>query len=86
MFAPQTPGPATQILISTCLSLLAFGALCVFLNGCGSSLTPQLVECKLNALRVLPRDVKMVTPYDVEDLYVRLESCHREAAADGGAQ
>jgi len=85
MFAPETPGPAKQIVIGAALSLLAFGALSVFLNGCGASVTPQLVECKLNALRILPKDPMQVTFADGVDLVERINACEREAAADGGA-
>lgn len=84
MLVPQTPGPAKQIAIGAALSLLTFGALNLFLNGCGAAVTPQLVECKLNALKVLPRDPKMVTPYDLEDLVNRVNAC--EAGPDAGAK
>lgn len=53
--------------------------------GCGAALTPQLVECKLDALRVLPKDPKMVTPYDLEDLVNRVNACEAQAAGDGGS-
>lgn len=80
MFVPQTPSPLRQIGIGAALSLLAFGALLLSLNGCGSATTAQ---CKLNALKILPDDPKMVTPYDAEDLINRLKAC--EAGPDGGA-
>lgn len=54
------------------------------LAGCGAAVTPQLVQCKLDALRVLPSDPKMFTPYDGEDLINRLKACE-SAAAPGDA-
>jgi hypothetical protein len=51
---------------------------------CGSGLTPALVECKLNALRVLPEDPNQATVADARDVIGRLKACH--AQADGGAQ
>lgn len=84
MLVPQTPGPAKQIAIGAALSLLAFGALNLFLNGCGAAVTPQLVECKLNALKILPRDPMQVTFADGVDLVERLNAC--EAGPDAGAK
>lgn len=65
-------------------SAIAVAAFCTVLApGCGAAVTPQLVQCKLAALKVLPRDPKMVTPYDLEDLVSRVNAC--EALNDGGA-
>lgn len=67
-------------------SVLALGLACSLLTpGCGTAVTPQLVQCKLESLRVLPKDVKMVTPYDIEDLYGRLKACDGAAKSDAGA-
>lgn len=82
MFVPQTPSPAQQITIGAGLSLLVFGALLMFLNGCGASVNSQVVQCKLDALRVLPSDPMMATPYDAVDLIERIKKC--EATADAG--
>jgi len=84
MFVPQVPSPVTQIGIGAALALLAFGALLLTLSGCGAALTPQLVECKLNALKILPKDPMQVTFADGVDLVERLNAC--EAASDGGAR
>jgi hypothetical protein len=81
MFVPETPGPARQIVIGAAVSLLVFGALALMLHGCGAA-TPMVVQCKLDALKVLPEDPQMVTPYDAVDLINRLKACH--APADGG--
>lgn len=60
-------------------------ALAVSLSACGTAVTPQLVQCKLEALKVLPRDPMMVTPYDAVDVVNRLNACEAPpAAADAG--
>lgn len=83
MLAPQTPGPVAQIAIGAAISLVVFGALSVFLNGCVNSST---VECKLSALNALPADPLMVTPHDAVDLINRVHACDRGAVADAGAR
>jgi hypothetical protein len=64
------------------MQALVLGLVCLLFVGCGAA-TPQLIQCKLDALKVLPDDPKMVTPYDGEDLINRLHACERDAA-DGG--
>lgn len=49
------------------------------LAACGST---QLVECRVNALHVLPADPEQVTVYDVVDLVGRLKAC--KAQGDAG--
>lgn len=64
-------------------SAIALAAFCtVGTPGCGSALTPQLVQCKLAALSVLPQDPQMATVYDSIDLIERIKACH--AKVDGG--
>ncbi len=46
---------------------------------CGTA--PTLVQCKLDALRFLPKDPLMVTPYDAVDLIDRINACQRPADA-----
>lgn len=84
MLAPQTTGPVRQIALGLLISLFFFGALCLCLDGCGATLTGAVVECKLNALKVLPDDVRFVTPYDAVDIWQRVRACDA-AATDGGA-
>lgn len=73
-----------DIAVGFTISILALGTVTV--PGCGTAVTPQLVQCKLEALRVLPADPKMVTPYDIEDLVHRLNTCrHAAELADSGA-
>ncbi len=50
--------------------------------GAGIQLSP-LAACKLDALRVLPRERNHLTVYDAVDIYDRVRAC--ESAADGGA-
>jgi hypothetical protein len=53
---------------------------------CGTAITPQLVQCKLEALRVLPADPKMATVYDAVEIIERVKACHGKAeATDGGS-
>lgn len=83
MFQPQTPGPVVQITLGAAISVVAFGALCLLLNGCGAA-SQALVECKLNALKVLPSDPMQATVLDAVDVIERVKACH--AATDAGAQ
>lgn len=54
-------------------------------SGCGqSAVTPQLVQCKLAALRVLPEDPKQVTIADAIDVVSRIKACTQPA--DAGSQ
>ena len=83
MYVPETPGPAYQIALGAAIGLITFGLL-LLTQGCGSSLTPQLVQCKLDALKILPDDPMHVTVFDAVDLVERIQACH--APADGGTQ
>lgn len=49
---------------------------------CGNS---ALVQCKLDALRVLPEDPGNATVYDAVDIIERIRACHR-LTPDGGIQ
>jgi hypothetical protein len=61
----------------------SLAALClVSALGCGSAVTPALVQCKLEALRVLPADPEQATVADARDLVARIKACH--AAPDAG--
>jgi hypothetical protein len=82
MFASQTPGPAAQITLGTAISLVAFMALSLFLNGC-STMSSALVQCKLDALKVLPDDPMRATVYDAVDVIERVRACHNDAADAG---
>ncbi len=54
-------------------------------SGCGqSAVTPQLVRCQLDALKVLPEDPKQVTVADALDLVGRIRACRMPA--DAGTQ
>ena len=47
---------------------------------CGNS---ALVQCKLDALKVLPDDPMQATVYDAVDVIERVKACHRQLG-DGG--
>ncbi len=69
------------------LAPLAIGALVGLVivaipSGCGASLNSAVVTCKIDALKFLPSDPQMATPYDAVDLINRLKACD---AGDGGA-
>lgn len=64
-------------------TVLGIGLFCLVQLGCGSGLSP-VVRCKLEALKVLPSDVNMITVGDARDIYHRLRACHR-LDADGGS-
>lgn len=51
----------------------------------GSQQSSALVRCQLDALKVLPEDVGMITVYDAIDIYERVHACHRQHTADAGA-
>jgi len=54
-------------------------------TGCGqAAVTQKLVECKLDALRVLPDDPAQVTVADAIDVVSRIKACHQPA--DAGSQ
>jgi hypothetical protein len=85
----NVPGPLAQIIIGAGVSLAFFGTLGV--PGCNDSALPaaaypELVACKLDALKVLPPDEDMVTVGDARDIYRRLRACHAQAAGDGGTR
>jgi hypothetical protein len=87
VFVPQIPGPSRQVAIGATISLLFFGTVLLCLNGCGTTLSSAVVECKLNALEHLidqtGGDPMRVTPYDGAELVERVKACH-EAPADAG--
>jgi hypothetical protein len=84
VYNPQVPGPLSQIALGAAIGLLAFGAF-VLCQGCGAT-NPQLVQCKLDALKILPDDPRMVTPYDGVDLINRLKACELAPSGDAGAK
>jgi hypothetical protein len=65
------------------MQALVLGLVCLLVVGCGAA-TPQLIQCKLDALKVLPHDPMQATFGDAVDLVDRINACEREAA-DGGA-
>lgn len=65
------------------LAVGAFVGLCLVrgVAGCG---TPALLQCRLDAVRMLPEDPGQVTVYDVVDLTQRLHACKAPAGGDAG--
>lgn len=72
-------GSLRQILIGFAACVITLGPLAL---ACSGGLSPH-ARCKLEALRVLPKERRMVTPYDALDLYDRVAACDH-AGADGG--
>jgi hypothetical protein len=70
-----------QIAVGAVIGIVAIGlpAAC----GGGTQVT-ALMLCQLDALKILPRDPAMVTPYDAADIVTRVRACHRAEASDGG--
>lgn len=83
MYVPVTPSPIRQIAIGAGISLAAFALFNLLSTGCGASLSSAVIACKLDALKILPDDPRMVTPYDAVDLINRLKACHN--VTDAGA-
>lgn len=50
------------------------------LAGCG---TPAVLQCRLDAVKVLPKDPGQLTPYDVADLVGRLHACEQQGSDAG---
>lgn len=68
---------------STHVTLAGFALVCLF--GCSVAGTlPQSVQCRLNALTVLPKDPKMATVADAIDVVNRVKACDA-APADAGS-
>jgi hypothetical protein len=64
------------------LGLVLFGCLTLAAQGCATN--SSVIACKLDALKILPEDPRMVTPFDAIDLVKRLNEC-RKPPADAGA-
>ena len=75
--------PVQQAALGVAISLaslaVAFGAC-----GVGSANLPAVIQCQLDALKVLPKDPAMATPYDAVDIIHRIRACKREFP-DGGS-
>jgi hypothetical protein len=69
-----------EIAAGLLLGLLLFCLSQVFVACAG---LPLVVQCKLDALKVLPEDENMITVGDALDVYRRVRACHH-LEADGG--
>lgn len=67
------------VVLGVLMAFAAFG----LATACSPSTLPELARCKLEALRVLPRDPGMATVYDAVDAIERLNACHL-SLTDGG--
>jgi hypothetical protein len=72
-----------EVALGTALGLVFFAAGSIAFSGCGAS--SALVQCKLDALDVLPEDPRHATVYDAVDVIQRVRACH-DAPADGGVK
>ena len=64
------------------MNALLVGLALAALMGCASSQSSRLVQCKLDALKILPDDPMQVTFADGVDLVERIKAC--EAEPDAG--
>lgn len=86
---PNVPSRHVHPLLQIALGcLIGIGAFAVPW-ACGASHRegelPRIVQCKLDALRVLPDDVGRITVYDAIDIYDRVRACHRAPEPDAEA-
>lgn len=72
---PKDLTPLQQVVLGVAVSLagLALAIAC----GTGTQSIPLLVQCQLDALRVLPADPNMATKADAIDVAQRILSCRR---------
>lgn len=82
MYVPHVTTPSQHVAYGALLGLAIFGSLSLVAQGCATN--SSVIACKLDALKVLPEDPRMVTPYDAVDLVKRLNEC-RAVSADAGA-
>ncbi len=76
---------APEALVQIAIGLaIGIGAVGVPLACTSSGQLTPVMRCKLDALKILPKDPGMVTPYDAVDLWHRIHDCNR-VEADGGA-
>lgn len=52
----------------------------VVVTGCGAA-TKNLLECKLDSLKILPSDPERITIGDLKDVVSRVRACHSEELA-----
>jgi hypothetical protein len=76
--------PPQDISFGFAVGVVTLGTLAM--PGCGASLTQaetvqRVALCKLEAVKVLPADPMLVTPYDLADVVERLKACRELAEA-----
>lgn len=79
--------PIQDLSLGLTVGVVALGTLAM--PGCGAvALPPQaetarkVAECKLEAVKVLPPDLKQVTAADIEDVVERLKACREMIATE----
>lgn len=73
------PHPVIQIALGLVIGLIAMG----IPFACGGSSLPGVVQCQLDALKVLPQDSMNATVYDAVDVIERVRACRAEHADAG---
>jgi hypothetical protein len=75
--------PSVKVAVGVVLGSLV--ALVPWACGAGAQKLPAVVQCQLDALQVLPRDLGNVTVYDAIDIYERVRACKQQHPDDAGA-
>lgn len=71
----SAPRPVVQIAVGVAVSVIAIAL--PWACGVGANRLPAVVQCQLDALKVLPQDPMMATPYDLVDIVERVKACKR---------
>lgn len=75
-----------QILLGLTLCVVAVGPIVFACGGSEPLALSPLMRCKLEALKILPHNPRMLTPYDLDDVAARYYECFRAVSVDGGAE
>lgn len=81
---PGRLSPRQQAVLGVAISL---ASLAVAFGACGvgsSQRLPLVIQCQIDALKILPKDPAMATPYDAVDIINRIKECKR-LGADAGS-
>jgi succinyl-CoA synthetase alpha subunit len=69
-------GAGLQIAILVALAGVGVGV--PLACGVGAQRIPAVIQCEIDALKVLPKDPQMATVYDARDLVERVRACTLE--------
>lgn len=86
---PNVPSRQASPLVQIAIGAI-LGTVAVLVPwACGASQRhadlPRAVQCRLDALQVLPADIGHITVYDAIDIYERVRACDRPAEPDAEA-